>query len=93
MNDEFFITKTVDTGSEGSKVVKFQLYARNCDGEINEISYEELVRLNQFLTEFLKKRRGTMNNRRKIGFQAYYDNTQNPEEDEQKKEQAERQKP
>ena len=33
-----------------------------------------------------------MNNRRKIGFQAYYDNTQNPEEDEQKKEQAERQK-
>ena len=39
MNDEFFITKTVDTGSEGSKVVKFQLYARNCDGEINEISY------------------------------------------------------
>lgn len=46
MNDEFFITKTVDTGSEGSKVVKFQLYARNCDGEINEISYEELVRLN-----------------------------------------------
>lgn len=29
MNDEFFITKTVDTGSEGSKVVKFQLYARN----------------------------------------------------------------
>ena len=33
-----------------------------------------------------------MNNRRKIGFQAYYDNTQNPEEDEQKKEQAEKQK-
>ena len=33
-----------------------------------------------------------MNNRRKIGFQAYYDNTQYPEEDEQKKEQAERQK-
>ena len=58
MNDEFFITKTVDTGSEGSKVVKFQLYARNCDGEINEISYEELVRLNQFLTEFLKKEEG-----------------------------------
>ena len=58
MNDEFFITKTVDTGSEGSKVVKFQLYARNGDGEINEISYEELVRLNQFLTEFLKKEEG-----------------------------------
>ena len=58
MNDDFFITKTVDTGSEGSKVGKFQLYARNCDGEINEISYEELVRLNQFLTEFLKKEEG-----------------------------------
>ena len=43
MNHEFFITKTVDIGSEG---------------EINEISYEELVRLNQFLTEFLKKEEG-----------------------------------
>ena len=58
MNDEFFITKTVDTGREGSKAMKFQLYARKCDGEINEISYEELVRLNQFLTEFLKKEEG-----------------------------------
>lgn len=54
MNDEFFITKTVDMGSEGTKAVRYQVYARNCDGEINEISYEELVRLNLFLTNFLK---------------------------------------
>lgn len=54
MNDEFFITKTVDTGSEGTKSVRYHVYARNCDGEINEISYEELIRFNQFLTNFLK---------------------------------------
>ena len=55
MNDEFFITKTVDTGSEGTKNVRYHVYARNCDGEINEISYEELMRFNQFLTNFLKE--------------------------------------
>ncbi len=49
MNDEFFITKTVDTGSGGTKSVRYQLYARNCDGEINDIGYEELVRFNKFL--------------------------------------------
>ncbi len=54
MNDEFFITKTVDTGSEGTKSVRYHVYTRNCDGEINEISYEELIRFNQFLTNFLK---------------------------------------
>ena len=36
MNDEFFITKTVDTGSGGTNSVRYQLYARNCDGEIND---------------------------------------------------------
>ena len=59
MNDEFFITKTVDTGSEGSKSVRYHVYARNCDGEINEISYEELIRFNQFLTNFLKGEEGS----------------------------------
>lgn len=55
MNDEFFITKTIDIGSEGTNSVKYQVYARNCDGEINDISYEELVRFNKFLTNYLKK--------------------------------------
>ncbi|RHJ48193.1 hypothetical protein [Bacteroides sp. AM10-21B] len=55
MNDEFFITKTIDIGSEGTNSVKYHVYARNCDGEINEISYEELVRFNKFLTNYLKK--------------------------------------
>ena len=59
MNDEFFITKTVDTGSEGTKSVRYHVYARNCDGEINEISYEELIRFNQFLTNFLKGEEGS----------------------------------
>ena len=47
MNDEFFITKTVDTASEGTKNVRYHVYARN--------SYEELMRFNQFLTNFLKE--------------------------------------
>ena len=59
MNAEFFITKIVDTGSEGSKGVRYHVYARNCDGEINEISYEELIRFNQFLTNFLKGEEGS----------------------------------
>ena len=54
MNDEFFITKTVDTGSGGTNSVRYQLYARNCDGEINDIGYEELVRFNKFLTNYSK---------------------------------------
>ena len=59
MNDEFFITKTVDTGSGGTKSVRYQLYVRNCDGEINDIGYEELVRFNKFLTNYLKKEEGS----------------------------------
>lgn len=47
------------TGSEGSKSVRYHVYARNCDGEINEISYEELIRFNQFLTNFLKGEEGS----------------------------------
>ena len=37
----------------------YQLYARNCDGEINDIGYEELVRFNKFLTNYLKKEEGS----------------------------------
>ena len=59
MNDEFFITKTVDTGSEGTKSVRYHVYARNCDGEINEISHEDLIRFIQFLTNFLKGEEGS----------------------------------
>ena len=59
MNDEFFITKTVDTGSGGTNSVRYQLYARNCVGEINDIGYEELVRFNKFLTNYLKKEEGS----------------------------------
>ena len=41
------------------KSVRYHVYARNCDGEINEISYEELIRFNQFLTNFLKGEEGS----------------------------------
>ena len=59
MNDEFFITKTVDTGRRGTNSERYQLYGRNCDGEINDIGYEELVRFNKFLTNYLKKEEGS----------------------------------
>ena len=39
--------------------MRYQLYARNCDGEINDIGYEELVRFNKFLTNYLKKEEGS----------------------------------
>lgn len=54
MNDEFFITKVVDTGSEGSESVEYHLYSKCCDGEISSITHEGLIMLNKFLTDYLK---------------------------------------
>nr|DAJ56299.1 MAG TPA: hypothetical protein [Caudoviricetes sp.] len=59
MNDEFIINKTVSTGSEGGSQTLYNLYLQNHDVEIEEMSMDEIIRLDAFLATCIKKEGGT----------------------------------
>ena len=61
MNDEFGISKTIITGSEGGKEVEYNLYSERLSDDLNGLTLDEIVRLNTFLTEYIKKEQNNEN--------------------------------
>lgn len=59
MNDEFIITKSITTGSEGSSQTCYLLSLMNKGIGIEELSKDEIIRLNIFLTAYLNQEGGT----------------------------------
>ena len=55
MNDEFSINKTVSTGSEGNSRTIYWLYFEKHGMDIEEMSLDEIIRLNAFLTAYINK--------------------------------------
>lgn len=55
MNDEFVIDRTTIVGSEGNKLVKFYLEFNKHQDVIENMSFDEIVRLQEFLTDYIKK--------------------------------------
>lgn len=59
MNDEFMISKNIMIGSEGSSQTLYWLYLVKKGRDIEELSMDEIIRLNAFLTAYINKEGGT----------------------------------
>lgn len=59
MNDEFGVSKVVVVGSNGSKDVGYNLFSTRLDVEMNGITYEEIIRLKDFLIDYVKQEEGS----------------------------------
>lgn len=58
MNDEFAISYTIIDGSEGGLVETYYLtFEKHCT-DISEMSFEEIVRLKDFLMGYINKKGG-----------------------------------
>ena len=55
MTDEFGVSKTVLIGSNGGKEVDYNIYSERLSADLNGITFDEIVRLNAFLTDYIKK--------------------------------------
>lgn len=61
MSDEFGISKTIVVGSQGGKDVGYNIHFERLPIEINGITFDEIVRLNTFLTEYVKEEQNNEN--------------------------------
>lgn len=61
MNDEFEISKTIITGSQGGREVEYNLYSVRLSTDLNGLTLDEIVRLHSFLTEYIKKEQNNEN--------------------------------
>lgn len=57
----FGISRNIDVMSDGSKTDEYMLYQVNDSGNIPDLSYDDLVLLHQFLTDYLKVEKGGSN--------------------------------
>ena len=55
MTDEFGVSKTVLIGSNVGKEVEYTIYSERLSADLNGITFDEIVRLNAFLTDYIKK--------------------------------------
>lgn len=58
MNDEFYMVKTISAGSNGGNEVSYNLSLERLPAELNGITLREIIRLNDFLTEYIKQEGG-----------------------------------
>lgn len=58
MNDEFCISKTIVVGSNGGKETAYNLSIERLSTDLNDITIDEMIRLNNFLSEYIKMEGG-----------------------------------
>lgn len=56
--DTIYITKCVDVGNKGYKVVRYSVSREDCDCVMNDLTYEQLKELSDYLHEFMKNEKG-----------------------------------
>lgn len=56
--DTIFVTKCVDTGNKGHEDIRYSVCYEGCECAINDLTYDQLKELTDFLSEFLKKEKG-----------------------------------
>lgn len=56
--DTVYITKCVDVGNKGYKVVRYSVSREDCECVMNDLTYEQLKELSDYLQEFMKKEKG-----------------------------------
>lgn len=56
--DTIFITKCVDSGNKGHEVVRYSVCREDCECVINDISYDQLKELVDYLYEYMKHEKG-----------------------------------
>lgn len=56
--DTIFITKCVGTSNKGYEVVRYSVCREDCECVINDVSYEQLKELVDYLYEYMKHEKG-----------------------------------
>lgn len=56
--DTIFITKSVDRGNKGYEVVRYSVSREDCECVMNDLTYEQLKELSDYLQEFMKNEKG-----------------------------------
>lgn len=56
--DTIFITKCVDVGNKGYKVIRYFVSREDCECVMNDLTYEQLKELSDYLHEFMKNEKG-----------------------------------
>ena len=56
--DTIFITKCMECGNQGYEVVRYSVCHEDCECVMNDLTYDQLKELTDFLSEFLKKEKG-----------------------------------
>lgn len=59
MNDEFTISKVIETGNNSNESTSYILFFKKQGSRVGCINHDDLVLLNEFLTEYLKKEGGS----------------------------------
>lgn len=57
-HDTIFITKCVDVGNKGYKVIRYSVSREDCECVMNDLTYEQLKELSDYLHEFMKNEKG-----------------------------------
>lgn len=57
-NDKIFITKCVETGDKGYVDVRYSVSHEDCECVMNDLTYEQLKELSDYLHEFMKNEKG-----------------------------------
>lgn len=56
--DTIFVTKCTECGNQGHEVVRYSVCCEDCECVMNDLTYDQLKEVNDFLSEFLKKEKG-----------------------------------
>ena len=56
--DTIFITKCVDIGNKGHEVIRYSVCREDCECVMNDLTYEQLKELVDYLSEYLKHEKG-----------------------------------
>lgn len=56
--DTIFVTKCMECGNQGYEVVRYSVCHEDCECVMNDLTYDQLKELTDFLSEFLKKEKG-----------------------------------
>ncbi len=56
--DTIFISKCVDYCNKGHEVVRYTVCREDCECVMNDLTYEQLKELSDYLHEFMKNEKG-----------------------------------
>lgn len=57
-SDTIFITKSVECGNKGYEIVRYSVCHEDCECVMNDLNYNQLKELSDYLHEFLKHEKG-----------------------------------